>query len=185
MLLFLYCYKSPLRGKTKTRMKFEFSQCIICSLASDAGQLACRRAACDRRTRLALRPAVARLHHSANTGCSRAAGLAAARRDWQLAASRPASTQLSQLWAARPDVLARLSPRGGGLLPVASTLSSVLRHLQESRYGVNLQFLQHKMISWRVSLRVPCSSAVCVCVCLPLCQWSVRLSCARNFVSLN
>ena len=31
---------------------------------------------------------------------------------------------------ARPDVLARLSPRGGGLLPVASTLSSVLRHLR-------------------------------------------------------
>ena len=36
----------------------------------------------------------------------------------------------SQLWAARPDGLARLSPRGGGLLPVASTLSSVLRHLR-------------------------------------------------------
>ena len=88
------------------------------------------RAACDGRTRLALRLALARPHHSASTGCARAAGLAAARRDWQLAASRPASTQLSQLWAARPDGLARLSPRGGGLLPVASTLSSVLRHLR-------------------------------------------------------
>ena len=98
------------------------------------------------------------------------------------AASRPASTQLA---AVGRTARCGGKARGGGLLPVASTLSSVLRHLQESRYGVNLQFLQHKMISWRVSLRVPCSSAVCVCVCLPLCQWSVRLSCARNFVSLN
>ena len=98
------------------------------------------------------------------------------------AASRPASTQLA---AVGRTARCGGKARGGGLLPVASTLSSVLRHLQESRYGVNLQLLQHKMISWRVSLRVPCSSAVCVCVCLPLCQWSVRLSCARNFVSLN
>ena len=98
------------------------------------------------------------------------------------AASRPASTQLA---AVGRTARCGGKARGGGLLPVASTLSSVLRHLQESRYGVNLQLLQHKMISWRVSLRVPCSSAVCVCVCLPLCQWSVRLSCARNFVSPN
>ena len=90
------------------------------------------------------------------------------------AASRPASTQLA---AVGRTARCGGKARGGGLLPVASTLSSVLRHLQESRYGVNLQLLQHKMISWRVSLRVPCSSAVCVCVCLPLCQWSVRLSC--------
>ena len=80
------------------------------------------------------------------------------------AASRPASMQLA---AVGRTARCGGKARGGGLLPVASTLSSVLRHLQESRYGVNLQLLQHKMISWLVSLRVPCSSAVCVmCVCV-------------------
>ena len=127
-------------GKTKTRTKFEFRDDDICSLASDERQLACQwRAACDGRTRLALRLALARPHHSASTGCARAAGLAAARRDWQLAASRPASTQLSQMWAARPDGLAKA-------LSARRRASARRQHLelgasapQESRYGVKLQ----------------------------------------------
>ena len=94
--------------------------------------MACQwRAACDGRTRLALRLALARPHHSASTGCARAAGLAAARRDWQLAASRPATARSSRSCGPHGQMgWPRLSPRGGGLLPVASTLSSVLRHLR-------------------------------------------------------
>ena len=90
---------------------------------------------------LALLLALARWHRrGAAAGSSpEAAGLAVVRRDWQLAASRPASTQLSQLWATRPDGLAKA-------LSARRRASARRQHLelgasapQESRYGVKLQ----------------------------------------------
>ena len=73
--------------------------------------------------------ALARPHHGASTGCSRAAGLASACRDLQLLCSSATSSVL--LWRRTSKKLAvaqTRSPPGGGLSARRHTLSSVLRH---------------------------------------------------------